>query len=318
MTHPIYTRTELVNLSISELRAICTSLSIPRRRSKEDCISDILAAQPQVVAQAELGIVEEETDDYLFHNEQPANLPQVNDTHLIGNFLLRCIEVGSVDYVTVWNVSTDGKIDGEIKMDWHCFWHNSTSLATFATPQEAVIDLYDSLQKLLKEQQQQEEEPITFEKVALDRWEETVNGVRVTITAFLSGYKTNITDDAVFDDFAVAIKQSLVAVARIQEKRLLERTERAAVIQVLKQQGDEFVVQNSENGSCYTVQPNHLDLWQRCECPDCHHRGSKCKHQIAVENFLGQRLKDVVVRGPVSLDDLQDLSALAPDLDLAA
>lgn len=54
MVQQIYTQSALEKFSIIELRAVCRRLSIPARRSKTDCISDILAAQPQLVAQAEL------------------------------------------------------------------------------------------------------------------------------------------------------------------------------------------------------------------------------------------------------------------------
>jgi hypothetical protein len=54
MTHPIYTHDLLKSFSRGELHEACDRLSIPRRRSKEDCVNDILAAQPQVIAQAEL------------------------------------------------------------------------------------------------------------------------------------------------------------------------------------------------------------------------------------------------------------------------
>ncbi|MBW4675908.1 MAG: hypothetical protein KME52_18375 [Desmonostoc geniculatum HA4340-LM1] len=90
MTHPNYTHDLLKNFSRSELHEICDRLSIPRRRSKTDCIADILANQPQLQAAADLQIQEtseELVDDYLFHDEQPANLPKVGETHFIGDIL---------------------------------------------------------------------------------------------------------------------------------------------------------------------------------------------------------------------------------------
>ena len=76
-----------------------------------------------------------------------------------------------------------------------------------------------------------------------------------------------------------------------QVQVLTTREERAATIEVLEQHGDEFVVHNCENDHYYVVRPNHVDSKERCECADCHYRSVKCKHQIAVENFLGQRLE---------------------------
>ncbi|MEH2029787.1 MAG: hypothetical protein V7K67_08945 [Nostoc sp.] len=87
---------------------------------------------------------------------------------------------------------------------------------------------------------------------------------------------------------------------------LTTREERAATIVVLEQHGDEFVVHNCENDHYYVVRPNHLELSERCECADCHYRSVKCKHQIAVENFLGQRLEQVILTCAVSLEELLD------------
>ncbi|MHC5819388.1 MAG: hypothetical protein ACYT04_26790 [Nostoc sp.] len=69
------------------------------------------------------------------------------------------------------------------------------------------------------------------------------------------------------------------------------RSERATTIEVLEQHGDEFVVHNCENDHYYIVRPNHPNPKERCECADCHYRGVKCKHQIAVESFLGYQVE---------------------------
>ncbi|MEH2467830.1 hypothetical protein [Nostoc sp.] len=70
------------------------------------------------------------------------------------------------------------------------------------------------------------------------------------------------------------------------------RVERALTIEVLEQHGDEFVVYNCENDHYYVVRPNHVEPKERCECADCHYRSVKCKHQIAVEIFLGQHKQE--------------------------
>ncbi|PHJ59557.1 hypothetical protein VF14_08745 [Nostoc linckia z18] len=267
--------------------------------TKPQQIDGIVMDEQAVVAQELDQYIEEQADDYLFHDEAqsktPTNLPVVGDTHLIGDFLLRCAQIGG-DWATVWDVSKDVSLLGEIRMGWgDAFWTHTMSFNTFATPQEAVIDLYESLQALLKKQQLHDEEAIAFEKVADGVCQGTVNGVRVKITAVQGGYKTNLTEDVVFADYDTAIMQSLVAVAKLQKKRLLDRTQRAATIQIVEQQGDKFVVQNGENGNRYIVRPDHLDPNQRCECGDCRHRGSTCKHQIAVENFLKPSLANRIV-----------------------
>ncbi|MGL5881249.1 MAG: hypothetical protein ACRC2V_26235 [Xenococcaceae cyanobacterium] len=52
---------------------------------------------------------------------------------------------------------------------------------------------------------------------------------------------------------------------------------------------DHFIVQSKKTDNYYVVRPYHYNERQRCECGDCHWRGRKCKHQIAVEQFLNQR-----------------------------
>ncbi|MEH2029820.1 MAG: hypothetical protein V7K67_09110 [Nostoc sp.] len=92
-----------------------------------------------------------------------------------------------------------------------------------------------------------------------------------------------------------------------QVQVLTTREERAATIEVLEQHGSEFVVHNCENDHYYVVRPNTSEVNQRCECADCHYRGTKCKHQIAVENYLvQQRLEQVIVTVAVSLEELLD------------
>ncbi|MEH1780251.1 MAG: hypothetical protein V7L26_14235 [Nostoc sp.] len=108
------------------------------------------------------------------------------------------------------------------------------------------------------------------------------------------------------------VKQQYVAGALTlhqpqQVQVLTTRSERAAAIEILEQHGDEFVVHNCENDHYYVVRPNHVEPQERCECADCHYRGVKCKHQIAVENFLGQRLEQVILTCAVSLDELLDI-----------
>lgn len=69
------------------------------------------------------------------------------------------------------------------------------------------------------------------------------------------------------------------------------RTQRARAIEVVEVHGSEYVVCNRNNGHCYVVRPLHPNPRERCECGDCHFRGIKCKHQIAVESFINARLE---------------------------
>ncbi|MBD2488976.1 hypothetical protein [Aulosira sp. FACHB-615] len=140
MTQQVYSRDILQNFSRTQLWEACDKLCIAHRRSKKDCINDILAKQPQLVAPAEL----EEA-------QQPANLPAIGDVHFIDNFLLKCVKVGG-EYAVVWDVCDGNNRLGEISMGWDCFWVHALSFTKFATPQEAVANLYESLQEYKQEQ----------------------------------------------------------------------------------------------------------------------------------------------------------------------
>lgn len=293
MTHPIYTRENLENFSRGQLHEICDHLSIPRRRTLKDCITDILAAQPQVIAQAELEQHIEAQADEIAPEQQRLEMSQKGYRDAVEGLISQsndpCYRVGY---------------------------------------ERGIRDITPSKKEDLGS------EAIAFDKIGSTIyggvWEAIVNDVKIRIVSVAGGYKTNLTGDAMLVDFGIAIKESLLGVARLQEKRLLERTERAETIIVLEQHDDEFVVENTTNGNHYIVRPNHPEVNQRCECADCHYRGTKCKHQIAVKSFLGQRLQDVV-----SFDDLLDKpfdgltakdwerlkaydTAPAPDLELAA
>ncbi|MBW4675948.1 MAG: hypothetical protein KME52_18575 [Desmonostoc geniculatum HA4340-LM1] len=91
-----------------------------------------------------------------------------------------------------------------------------------------------------------------------------------------------------------------------QVQVLTTREERAATIEVLEQHGNEFVIHNCENDHYYVVRPNHVEPKERCECADCHYRSVKCKHQIAVENYLVQQSLEKLIAVTPSLEELLD------------
>jgi hypothetical protein len=266
MTHPIYTRENLENFSRTQLHEVCDRLSIPRRRTLKDCITDILAAQPQVIAQAELEQYIEAQADEIAPEQQR-------------------LEMNALGYRDAVEGLASQSNDPCYRVGYD----------------RGIRDITPSKKEDLGS------EAIAFDKIGSTIyggvWEAIVNDVKIRIVSVAGGYKTNLTGDAMLVDFGIAIKESLVAVARVQEKRLLERTERANTIEVLEQHNDEFVVENSENGNHYIVRPNHPEINQRCECADCHYRGTKCKHQIAVEKFLSSSLESAVA---LSFDDLLD------------
>jgi hypothetical protein len=69
------------------------------------------------------------------------------------------------------------------------------------------------------------------------------------------------------------------------------RIQNATQVEVREIHQNQYVVYSQKSNSYYTVRPKQTDQYQRCECADCHYRGAKCKHQIAVEQFLTKTLK---------------------------
>ncbi|WP_375491121.1 hypothetical protein [uncultured Nostoc sp.] len=129
-------------------------------------------------------------------------------------------------------------------------------------------------------------------------WYVSVSGVEV--------YRTSLYCEATDWVKLQYVAGTLTNHLHCQVQVLTTRSERAATIVVLEQHGDEFVVHNCENNHYYVVRPNHVEPQERCECADCHYRKVLCKHQIAVENFLGQRLEQVILTCAVSLEELLD------------
>ncbi|MFM6826743.1 MAG: hypothetical protein ACKPKT_13550 [Dolichospermum sp.] len=84
-----------------------------------------------------------------------------------------------------------------------------------------------------------------------------------------------------------------VAQDELEAEMVAQATAAESAIQVLEQVEDEgcikFIVQSGEN--FYTVTPAHPNPKQRCECGDTHFRGSECKHQVAVRNFLASQVQ---------------------------
>jgi hypothetical protein len=150
---------------LEEVKPAATCADCPKFRPHTDgtdkgwcCLFDRFAREHHAMTQDCINTIEVEQDDYLFHEAivveesqemQPVNLPRVGETHFIGDRLLRCIEIGG-EYAAVWDVIKDGLKVGEICMDWMCFWHHTFSFELFATPQEAIASLCESVAELVE------------------------------------------------------------------------------------------------------------------------------------------------------------------------
>ncbi len=65
------------------------------------------------------------------------------------------------------------------------------------------------------------------------------------------------------------------------------RAQGSTQVEVVEVHGGAYIIKSKANH--YTVRPGEFDPRDRCECGDCHWRGAKCKHQIAVEQFRAER-----------------------------
>jgi hypothetical protein len=188
MVQPIYSKEQLEKFSISELRGQCDRLSIPRRRSKAECIADILATQPQLIAQAELEQHIEDQAEEIAPEQQRLEMNQKGYRDAVEGLISQssdpCYQVGY---------------------------------------ERGIRDITPNKKEDLGSQ------AIAFDKIGSTIyggvWEAIVNDVKIRIVSIAGGYKTNLTGDAMLVDFGIAIKESLLAVARLQaqpEKPALE------------------------------------------------------------------------------------------------
>lgn len=107
----------------------------------------------------------------------------------------------------------------------------------------------------------------------------TARTIAKKIQHLLGRLKTYLKLVKSFRRYAIQILDLEVKIENL-EKIQLSREMR--VVDVVE--GDHFVVKSG--GNYYIVRPSHFNPKERCECSDCHFRGSECKHQIAVKRFL--------------------------------
>lgn len=336
MTHPNYTRDLLKNSSRGELHEICTLLSIPRRRSIQDCIADILAAQPQPVVEKSIA------------KPQDPNFEANYEKAIAAGFEFRYTEKGwkglnnGMRYVAtlgryaVWDatISTTASLAaGYLGSPLHqrhlreaaaVVDEQTVAQAEFVAHIEEQADVIAPEQQRLEMNQKgyrdaveglasQSNDPcyrvgyergvrdvspvpvkdLGSEAIAFDKigstiyggvWEAIVNDVKIRIVSVAGGYKTNLTGDAMLVDFGIAIKESLLAVARIQAQ-----PEKPALEVFATTRPNIFAVYSHKSG--FESKRYEVDLnAQTCTCPHYEHRhsleGFKDKHIEAVRAAL--------------------------------
>ena len=101
------------------------------------------------------------------------------------------------------------------------------------------------------------------------------------------------------------IEESAETIAPEEELGRLKREQASKSIEVLEKHGDTYIVCNQENGNHYAVQPSHENPHERCECADCHFRGARCKHQIAVSSYILSQV-EVTTFLEIEIDSVED------------
>ncbi|MCC5641114.1 hypothetical protein LC593_35895 [Nostoc sp. CHAB 5844] len=177
MTNSNYTRDILKNFSRTQLHKICDKLYIARRRSKEDCIVDILAKQPQLIAQAQLNAhIEAQSETVAPEQQRMENNRQ-----------------GYQDAVAGLSMRSN---DHCYRMGYERGLRDVSPMPEEDTSSKAIA--FDKIGSTI------------YGGV----WEAFVNGTLIRIVAVQGGYRTNLTGDAVLVDFGAAVKESLLALAR--------------------------------------------------------------------------------------------------------
>ncbi|MEH1777060.1 hypothetical protein [Nostoc sp.] len=288
MVQQLYSRQQLEKLSINELRKVCDAKGVLRRRSREDCIVDILAAQSQLKAQ--------------FKNVTSANwicilrfyitcrtLKLESAAQAAARYLRQSAR--AVDEQAVAQTELEVFIEEQadvvapeqqrLEMNQQGYRDAVEGLVSQSADSCYRVGYERGIRDITPTTEDLGSEALAFDKVADGRWQATVNGVLVRIAAVGDGYKTNLTDDAVLVDFGIAIKESLLGVARLQAKP--EKPEFEIFTTRLP---NVFAVHSRKSGQRYEVYPDS----GCCTCPHWLHRheqeGFKDKHLEAVRAVL--------------------------------
>lgn len=67
----------------------------------------------------------------------------------------------------------------------------------------------------------------------------------------------------------------------------ISREQKSQKLKITASFGNWYQVYNPESRNMYRVNLTMQDSHKRCSCPDSEYRGIRCKHQIAVESYLG-------------------------------
>ncbi|MCC5636352.1 hypothetical protein LC593_10870 [Nostoc sp. CHAB 5844] len=288
MTHQIYTAQQLQLLSLRELKTIYlhigATVEVADKRRKSDWINAIAATQSAKVEKLSGGFRQIESEqaaaqlELETHLEQQAEAISPDDERLLNG------QQGYQDAIALLPMQSK---DHCYRMGYERGLRDVSPIPEDAGSQAIVFDKIGST-------------------IYGGVWEAFVNNVLIRIAAVRGGYKTNLTDDALLIDFGIAVKESLLAVARIAPKE-------NPTLEV-------FATDEPEVYAVYSHKPNQPSLRYEvdlkansCTCPHYYHRheqeGFKDKHieavRLALQVHTSLRLeKEMLLDKP--FDELTD------------
>ncbi|WP_445634618.1 hypothetical protein NSTC745_06440 [Nostoc sp. DSM 114161] len=270
MAHPVYSKEQLEKFSRNQLWEICDSKGITRRRSCSDCINDILKAQQQL--QKALAPSDEQA---VAQTELEAHIKAQAEEIALENQRLAMNQKGYQDAVAGLEMQSG---DPCYRMGFERGFRDISPIPADDSSSQAIV----------------------FEKVANGRWQANVNGVLARIASVKDGYKTNLTGDMVLVDFGIAIKESLLAVARLQTQ-----PEKPALEVFATTRPNVYAVYSHKSGQ--ESKRYEVDLKsESCTCPHYEHRhdqeGFKDKHIEAVKIALSLRTTPLLFEEEMLLD----------------
>lgn len=347
MVQQLYSKQQLEKLSIKELRLVCDAKAIARRRSKEDCITDILAAQPQPVVHK---AVEKPQDPNFEANYEKA---------IAAGFTFQYTEKGwkglndgmrhvaTLGRYAVWDVNlsttaslaagylgsplhqrhlreaaavVDEQAVAQSELETH-IEEQAEEIAPLEINQQGYQDAVSGLEMQSTNHcyrmgyergirdvspmpRDSGSEAIVFDKIGSTIyggvWEAIVNDVKIRIVSVNGGYKTNLTGDALLIDFGIAVKESLLAVARLQAQ-----PEKPALEVFATNRPNIFAVYSHKFGQESKRYEVDLAL-ETCTCPHYEHRhdqdGFIDKHIEAVKTALRVQTKPLLLEEEMLLD----------------
>ncbi|NDJ21011.1 hypothetical protein GS682_04995 [Nostoc sp. B(2019)] len=338
MTHPIYTTEQLLAEKLEPIKAIARQLGVTPegdKRNKDiwiDAIIELQLSQTEKLSGGFRQIDEQVDEQVVAQAEMEAHIAESRASRLGGS-----ADLGKLALSGGCRRSELSKREAQaaviapdlqrLEMNQQGYQDAVAGLEVCSTEPCYLMGYDRGVRDISPTVGDSGSQAIVFDKVSDGKWEATVNGVLIRIASVQGGYKTNLTGDAIFVDFGVAIKESLLAVARLQA-----RPEKPALEVFATTRPNVYAVYSHKPG--LESKRYEVDLTsESCTCPHYEHRHEqesfKDKHIEAVRTALRIRTTPLLMEEEMLLDqpcdeltieDWERLKAynLVPDLELAA